>query len=63
AVRVAADGVFAERATHAFPPTVQIAAKWQPELEVLAKELGYPCCMLNVLQPQSGAGKRFPLWQ
>jgi len=42
AVRVAADSVFAERATHAFPPIVQIAAEWQPELEVLAKELGYP---------------------
>ena len=41
-VRVAAEGVFGERATHAFPPTVQIAAEWQPELEVLAKELGYP---------------------
>ncbi len=39
-VRVAAEAVFAERATHAFPPTVQIAAEWQPELVVLAKELG-----------------------
>ena len=41
AVRAAAEQVFAERATHDFPPTVQIAAEWQPELEVLAKELGY----------------------
>jgi hypothetical protein len=42
AVRAAAEQVFAERATDDFPPTVQIAAEWQPELEVLAKELGYP---------------------
>jgi hypothetical protein len=42
AVRVATDSVFAERATHAFPPTAQIAAEWKPELEVLAKQLGYP---------------------
>ena len=41
-VRAAAEQVFEERATHAFPPTVQIAAEWQPELEVLAKDLGYP---------------------
>jgi len=42
AVRAAAEGVFAERATHDSPPTVKIAAEWKPELEVLAKELGYP---------------------
>jgi len=41
AVRAAAEQVFAERATHDFPPTLQIAEDWQPELEVLAKELGY----------------------
>jgi hypothetical protein len=40
-VRAAAEQVFEERATHAFPPTVQIAAEWKPELEVLAKDLGY----------------------
>lgn len=42
AVRAAARQVFSERATHEFPPTVQIPAEWRPELEVLAKELGYP---------------------
>jgi Nucleotidyl transferase AbiEii toxin, Type IV TA system len=42
AVRAAAQQVFSERATHEFPPAVQIAAEWRPELEVLAKELGYP---------------------
>ena len=41
AVRAAAEQVFAERATHDFPPTGEIPAEWQPELEVLAKELGY----------------------
>ncbi len=40
-VRAAAEQVFGERTTHAFPPTVQIAAEWKSELEVLAKELGY----------------------
>ena len=34
--------MFEEHATHAFPPTVQIAAEWKPQLAVLAKELGYP---------------------
>ena len=29
-------------ASQAFPPTVQITAEWNPELEVLAKELAYP---------------------
>src|ERR1700733_7339173 len=42
AVRIAAEQVFAQRATHDFPPFVLIPAEWQPELEVLAKELGYP---------------------
>ncbi|MBB5058097.1 hypothetical protein HDF16_002803 [Granulicella aggregans] len=40
-VQAAAEQVFKERATHGFPPTVQLAAEWKPELEVLAKELGY----------------------
>jgi hypothetical protein len=42
AVRAAALQVFSDRATHKFPPMIQIAAEWRPELEVLAKELGYP---------------------
>ena len=41
AVRAATAQVFTERATHDFPPTGEIPAEWQPELEVLAKELGY----------------------
>jgi hypothetical protein len=42
AVRAAAEQVFAQRATHEFPPSIRISAGWQSELEVLAKELGYP---------------------
>jgi len=42
AVRAAAKQVFAQRATHAFPQLIQIPEEWKPELEVLAKELGYP---------------------
>jgi hypothetical protein len=42
AVRAAAEHVFIQRATHGFPPPIQIPAEWKPELEVLAKELGYP---------------------
>ena len=34
--------MFAERVTHAFPPTGQIGVEWQPELEVLVKEARYP---------------------
>jgi hypothetical protein len=50
AVRGAADSVFAERATHAFPPTGHIAAEWQPELEALAKELGYPAISASEIE-------------
>jgi hypothetical protein len=42
AVRAAAEQVFMQRATHEFPPSIRIPAEWQPELEILAKELGYP---------------------
>jgi hypothetical protein len=42
AVRVSAEHVFSQRATHNFPPVIEIPADWKPELEALAKELGYP---------------------
>jgi hypothetical protein len=42
AVSAAAEQVFTQRATHDFPPPIQIPAEWKPALEVLAKELGYP---------------------
>ena len=41
-VRRSAVEVFAHRATHSFPPLVRIPVEWEPELEVLAKDLGYP---------------------
>ncbi len=41
-VRAAAERVFNQRATHAFPPHIRIPAEWHTELEVSAKELGYP---------------------
>lgn len=40
-VRAAAKQVFEQRATHPFLPTMEIAADWEPELEVLANALGY----------------------
>jgi hypothetical protein len=47
AIRMAAEQVFAQRATHDFPPPIEIPAfgakkEWKPELEALAKEPGYP---------------------
>jgi Nucleotidyl transferase AbiEii toxin, Type IV TA system len=39
--RVAAERIFAERATHAFPPSAALPAEWRQELEALAQELGY----------------------
>lgn len=42
AVRTAAEQLFTQRATHAFPPAIQIPPEWRVELELLAKELGYP---------------------
>jgi hypothetical protein len=39
--RIAAERIFAERATHAFPPTAMLPAEWRRELENLAQELGY----------------------
>jgi hypothetical protein len=42
AVRAAVEHVFAQRATHEFSPVIQIPDEWKPELEALAKELGYP---------------------
>jgi hypothetical protein len=41
-VRAAAEHVFAQRATHNFPPEIRLPKEWESELEALAKELGYP---------------------
>ena len=35
--RVAAERIFAVRATHAFPPNPALPAEWRPELENLAQ--------------------------
>jgi hypothetical protein len=37
----AARRVFAERATHAFPPAFVMPPEWGPELEAMAQELGF----------------------
>jgi len=39
--RLAAERIFAERATHAFPPKAALPAEWRLELENLAQGLGY----------------------
>jgi hypothetical protein len=38
--RTAAERIFAERATHAFPPSAALPAEWRRELENLAQDLG-----------------------
>jgi hypothetical protein len=38
----AAEKLFIERATHAFPPEATIPPPWRPEVQALAIELGYP---------------------
>ena len=40
--RAAAERIFLERETHAFPPSAQLPIGWRRELENLAQELGYP---------------------
>ena len=37
----AARRVFAARATHPFPPAFAMPAEWRPELEAMARELGF----------------------
>jgi len=39
--RDAAERVFAQRATHTFPPSTALPTEWRRELEALAQELGY----------------------
>jgi len=41
AVADAARRVFAQRATHAFPPPFAMPPEWGPELEAMARELGF----------------------
>ena len=37
----AARKVFADRDTHAFPPSLVVPAEWRPEMEALAEQLGF----------------------
>jgi hypothetical protein len=39
--RSSAKRIFAERATHTFPPSAALPPEWRRELETLAQELGY----------------------
>jgi hypothetical protein len=38
---VAAQQLFAERASHPFPPVFKMPAEWRPEVEALARQLGF----------------------
>jgi hypothetical protein len=38
----AALDIFSKRATHDFPPDGKIPPEWDPELEALAQDLGFP---------------------
>jgi len=48
----AARKVFEERATHAFPPAFKLAAEWQPEVESLAVQLGFPKASASEIEEQ-----------
>ena len=54
-VRVAAERIFAERATHAFPPSAALPAEWRQELEALAQELGYRTTKAEGLEAEFAA--------
>ena len=61
----AARTVFRERGTHDFPPEATFPAEWSPELEALAKDLGFPTKTASQIQVRfreivaalSGAGE------
>jgi hypothetical protein len=46
----AARRVFAERATHAFPPAFAMPPEWRPELEALASALDFPLNMSTAIE-------------
>jgi hypothetical protein len=52
AIRAAAEQVFAQRATHAFPPVIDIDLAWGPELAAMAREFGYPITSSNEIESQ-----------
>lgn len=53
--RTAAERVFAERATHAFPPKAILPPEWQRELENLALELGYRTTKAEAIEAEFAA--------
>lgn len=50
--RSAAERIFAQRGTHAFPPNATIPAEWRQELEALAQELGYRTTRAEEIQTE-----------
>jgi hypothetical protein len=46
----AARRIFEERATHEFPPNTTIRSEWSPELEALARDLGFPIRTVSDMQ-------------
>ena len=54
-VRVAAQRIFTERATHTFPPSASLPAEWRRELENLAHELGYAATSAEEIEAKFAA--------
>ncbi|MBS1852815.1 MAG: nucleotidyl transferase AbiEii/AbiGii toxin family protein [Acidobacteria bacterium] len=52
--RAAAERIFAERATHDFPPAATLPPEWGRELENLAQELGYRTTDREGIQTEFG---------
>ena len=50
ATAAVARSVFSERATHDFPPEATFPVEWRPELEALAKDLGFPIRTASQIQ-------------
>ena len=46
--------IFEERATHEFPPNTTIRSEWSPELEALARDLGFPIRTVSDMQLRCG---------
>lgn len=53
--QTAAERIFAERATHGFPPKAILPPEWQRELESLALELGYRTTKAEAIEAEFAA--------
>jgi hypothetical protein len=51
----AAKRLFAERATHAFPPSAALPSEWRRELEALAQEVGYRTAKAEEIEEEFAA--------